>query len=107
MIGLAKEHEGLYYLEANEGSVVPISSSNIVTVHSLGSSSLPQSTFWHLRLGHLSNNRMHLLHDKYSFIPDPIHIACDIYHMSKQKKLTFGMSNSNVENPFDLTHMNI
>nr|KYP66985.1 hypothetical protein KK1_013301 [Cajanus cajan] len=63
MISLAEEFEGLYYLKVDQGC--SITTNSIVAVHSLVASTLPNSILWHLRLGHLSYDRMTILHKQY------------------------------------------
>lgn len=65
MIGLAKESEGLYYLEVE----VNQEKQNFIIYcyrYGLMVNALPSSTLWHLRLGHLSHDRKRLLNRKYN-----------------------------------------
>lgn len=104
-IGLAKQVDGLYYLEVRPGLVRTVS--NYFTAHSLNASVLPDSVLWHLRLGHLSQDRMLCLNKQYSYIPISNHTACDICHLSRQKRLSFPISNRNAKSVFDLVHFDI
>ncbi|PNY16332.1 retrovirus-related Pol polyprotein from transposon TNT 1-94, partial [Trifolium pratense] len=78
-IGLAKQLDGLYYWKLEQ--VSSIVRGNSVSVNS--------GRLWHLRLGHLSAERMKCLNKKFSYIPVLDHDPFDECHMAKQKKLPF------------------
>lgn len=105
MIGSARQIDGLYHLE--EHDVSSSSANNTFSVFSLATSTPPPSVLWHLRLGHLSYDRMSLLHKQYSYVPMPNHTACDVCHMARQKRLPFSDSRTNAVEPFDLVHFDI
>jgi len=63
--------------EVNSSTVIP----NVL--HSWNTQVLPSDMLWHLRLGHLSNDRMKSLNKQYGFIPIPNHTVCDICHIAK------------------------
>jgi len=92
MIGSASLHEGLYTMFDM--------SSNVSFVNS-GS-----SIVWHKRLGHLSDKRLHVLHNKYNYI-EYGNEYCDICHMCKQRKLSFSISESHAVKCFDVIHTDI
>lgn len=76
-IGLAKELDGLYYLEASEGD------SNIGFFSSLflnkqNNNVIAPSILWHLRLGHISYDRMSYMSKICSYIPNSFHKVCDV-----------------------------
>ncbi|XP_061360441.1 uncharacterized protein LOC133304424 [Gastrolobium bilobum] len=63
---------------------------------------------WHLCLGHCSKPVIKAMMLQYPFITcKDIYTPCDVYHMAKQKKLSFSLSNVVSKNPFDLVHIDI
>jgi len=90
--GLAKSLNGLYYLKAekNENKAAKISS--ISAYDSSSKNVVPLGILWHLRLENLSHDRIQCMNKLYSYIPVILHIACDVCHMSRQKKLPFSIS---------------
>ena len=62
---------------------------------------------WHNRLGHLSNERLHVLRSQYPFIFVQKTNLCDTCHRAKQRKLPFVLSNSTTFKIFELLHMDI
>jgi len=62
---------------------------------------------WHNRLGHLSNERLHVLRSIYPCISVQKPYLCDTCYRAKQRKLSFPLSHSNTSNIFDLLHMDI
>jgi hypothetical protein len=101
-IGLAKQEAGLYYLEAKRRES---GSANSLAIYN--KDSVSTAVLWHLRLGHLSFDRMKCLNKQYSYIPSASHSACDICHLSRQKKLPFPISNNNANELFELIHVDI
>ncbi|GAU31058.1 hypothetical protein TSUD_214940 [Trifolium subterraneum] len=99
-IGLAKQSDGLYFLK-------PCQVSQSISVHSIDTSSNNSGLLWHLRLGHLSFERIKCLNKRYSYIPALDHNPCDVCHMAKQKRLPFPVSNSNATSSFDLIQADI
>jgi len=79
MIGLGSLYDGLYRLQSspsdsplqahcvssvvNPCNKVPLHSCNLVSHHSV--SNIPSSAIWHFRLGHLSNQRLSMVHSMY------------------------------------------
>ena len=105
MIGLANLEQGLYHLNINKEAKIPQpkqSPSNNNTVHTISSSNL-----WHFRLGHLSGNRLNMLHEQFPFIPSHVNENCDICHFAKQRKLSYNLSTSRALKIFYLVHMDI
>ena len=102
-IDLARMREGLYVFEPNF-------SKNSSTTHSINSIQSPPITpfnIWHFRLGHLSGQRLNHLHKQFPFISMHHDEACDICHLSKQKKLSFSQSFNKANASFDLLHFDI
>lgn len=105
MIGLAKLRQGLYHLEVKKEAKNPTYFPHFTTnstIHNVSSSNL-----WHYRLGHLSRNRLSMLHDQFPFIPNHVNEKCDICHLAKQKKLPYSPSSNRASKAFDLIHMDI
>jgi hypothetical protein len=59
MIGLAEAFEGLYHLNLHDKNV------NVVAIDCPPTSTMSAQAIWHLRLGHLSTNRLSVLHSKF------------------------------------------
>jgi len=89
MIGSVSFHEGLYVLSDSKNSVNSACSNT-----------------WHRRLGHLSDQRLHILKSKHDYI-DIRNEHCDVCHMAKQKKLSFSNSQSRADKCFNLIHVDI
>jgi len=94
-IGLVKVHVGLYVLTP----------AAFTSSHSLCNTT--PTTLWHSSLGHPSNERLCLLHKKYSYIVAKNPDTCDVCHRSKQRKLLFPLSTYRTLKPFDLMHIDI
>ena len=104
-IGLAKERHGLYYLETDEKHKVSVS--NISASLESHGEHVPDGVLWHLRLGHLSHDRMICMNKMYSYVPISPHTACDVCQMCRQKILPFPISSRNAKTAFDLVHFDI
>eukprot|EP00268_Persea_americana_P016234 TRINITY_DN17686_c0_g2_i1.p1 TRINITY_DN17686_c0_g2~~TRINITY_DN17686_c0_g2_i1.p1 ORF type:complete len:177 (-),score=16.56 TRINITY_DN17686_c0_g2_i1:466-996(-) len=94
MIGMGKEHGGLYYYHLT-------SSSTALTAHQHG-----QFDIWHYRLGHPSHSRLLAL----SKIVDGISISschCDVCPLAKHARLPFLNNNKRANAPFALIHSDI
>lgn len=75
-IGLTKEHEGLYYIEAKiNNSNVGLVSNVFVNKNSDKNVVVPPKVLWHLRHGHLSHDRMKHMNKMYNYIPTNVHIT--------------------------------
>jgi hypothetical protein len=97
MIGLGKQHKGLYYF-------VPQSESPSPAAHSVSS---PSDITWHQRLGHPSKAPSQLLSKQIpSFIFGSPHL-CEICPLAKQSRLPFPLSSIQSLHPFDLIHCDI
>jgi len=121
MIGLGNLCGGLYRLhpsapaspQAHSISSV-VSPSNKVSLHSCNSvssnvaiSCIPSNAIWHFRLGHLSNQRLSMMHNLYSSISVDNKAVCDICHFAKQRKLPYNLSTSVASSKFELLHFDI
>jgi hypothetical protein len=101
-IGLAEEVDGLYHLKTMKESQKVAKISSISTMHNNGSSLVPSGVLWHLRIGHLSHDRMQCMNKLYSYISVSSHVACDVCQLSRQKKFPFSISQNNAYNMFIL-----
>ncbi|XP_068475279.1 uncharacterized protein [Phaseolus vulgaris] len=88
-IGIVEAKDGLYIFHA---SVFQRHTTNR-SVHSFHSV-LKDTNVWHNRLGHLSDERLHVLRYRYSFISAHKPYMCDTCHRAKQRKLLFALSDS-------------
>lgn len=104
-IGSARELDGLYYSKASQRD------SNICFVSRIFSNKkiddVAPAILWHLRLGHLSYDKMKCMRKLYSYVPNSIHKACDVCQQARKKGLPFSISNNNAHNLFDLIHIEI
>jgi hypothetical protein len=94
MIGLGKQHNGLYYLAQDQNPILTYS----IRKH---------SNLWHQRLGHPSSGPLQALtklHSEISF--DSSHV-CEICPLAKQTRLVFPASLISSQAPFDLMHSDI
>jgi hypothetical protein len=105
-IGSAEERHGLYYLKV-ENRKHEASISSISGLAESAKKNVPAGILWHLRLGHLSQDRMLCMNKVYSYIAVSPHTACDVCQMCRQKVLPFPLSNKNAKSPFDLVHFDI
>lgn len=105
MNGFGKLQEGLYHLKISKDHSFKLSKSSFVN-NSI-STTINDSNIWHFRLGHLSRNRLNVLHKKFPFISKSINENCDNFHLSKQRKLPYSWSISRASKIFELTHMDI
>jgi hypothetical protein len=89
MIGVGKEHNGLYYLlqTSFSGSSSADSSSRVLSTSIKASSS--HADILHYRLGHHSPSRISLIHDLVSSIPYDSNNVCTICPLAKQHRLFF------------------
>ncbi|CAL8991331.1 unnamed protein product [Prunus brigantina] len=102
MIGLGKEHDGLYYL-------VPVTEDLLcergprIAAPALSST----SDLWHKRLGHLSTGPMRVLSQTVPSISFNFHSQCDVCPLAKQTRLPFSLSSISTNKPFELIHCDI
>ncbi|KAK2361432.1 putative mitochondrial protein [Trifolium repens] len=101
MIGSAREHEGLYYLNLTDRIA------HVATIDGSHTPSIPQQAIWHFRLGHLSHSRMTRLHTKFPYVILDQNGVCDICHLAKQKKLPYSSSFSKADAAYDVIHLDI
>ena len=109
MIGLAKQHHGLYHLDLNflpqalPPQISLCSSSVDVPVQK----QMNDSLLWHFRLGHMSNKMLRVAQHSDHTISVPSDNFCSICPIAKQKKLSFPLSKSRASFVFDLIHIDI
>lgn len=82
-IGLAKELDSLYYLEAQRNNNVGLVSSVFVNKKSDKNVLVPPRVLWQLRLGHLSHDRMECMNKMYGYVPTSVHTTCDVCQQSR------------------------
>nr|KYP60757.1 Retrovirus-related Pol polyprotein from transposon TNT 1-94 [Cajanus cajan] len=99
MIGAAELRAGLYAMVSSpESNVVHHYTSHFFTY---------KSDLWHLRLGHLSHDKLSALKGSYPEIQcNKISLPCEICHLAKHKRLPFPAVTKS-ENVFDLIHVDI
>ena len=105
MIGLAKLKEELYHVEISKKESFPLSHRPLVNTSM--STPVTSHNLWHFRLGHLSGNRLDILHQEFPFISKHINETCDVCHLAKQRKLSFSQSMSRAFAIFELIHLDI
>ena len=66
-----------------------------------------KNNIWHVRLGHLSNQRLVVMKQQHPCIQYNMNDCCDVCHKAKQKRLPFPESFSHASNAFDLIHTDI
>ena len=99
IIGLGREHNGLYYLTPNLATKPShISSANHAVI---------SSTLWHRRLGHPSPNRLQLLAKTIPGVSCSVDKVCDVCPLAKQTRLSFNLSTISTTKPFALIHCDI
>jgi hypothetical protein len=101
MIGLADALEGLYYLRLEDKKV------HVNATDGNHNTTIPDQALWHFRLGHLSINRMQLLHKQFPYIIVDHKGVCDICHLAKHKKLPYTNSCNKAGFPFEMIHLDI
>ena len=106
-IGLAEEIDGLYYLKAEKKTKNQAKISSICVSNNKSTSIVPPGILWHLRLGHLSHDRMQCTNKLYSYISVSGQVSCDTCQMSRQRNLPFCVSKNNTHAMFDLVHVDI
>lgn len=111
-IGRAKIHRGLYYLltsspSSNHFKQLLRNFSFSSNSHICNALNMQDFDVWYFRLGHLSSQRMNLIH---SHCPDVIslnHTHCTTCFLAKQKRLKFSSSITSTNSIFDLIHSDI
>jgi hypothetical protein len=105
-IGSSEERHGLYYLRI-DAKYNPASVSNVSPSAKSNKEHVPDGVLWHLRLGHLSKDRMMSMNKLYNYISTSSHTACDVCQMCRQKILPFPVSSKNAKSAFELVHFDI
>ncbi|KAK2982173.1 hypothetical protein RJ640_029076 [Escallonia rubra] len=95
LIGVGRERNGLYYLE-------PIKGGKALTARNTISANM-----WHLRLAHLSVNRISLIPDLSVSFDCKKTSFCDVCYKAKQTSLSFPLSMNKTQHVFDLIHCDI
>ena len=104
-IGTAKVSNGLYVLQES-----PVSNFAATPSPTLVNTFCKDKfDIWHFRLGHIPVDKIHAIQKKSSYVTcnSNKRDACDICHFSKQKKLSFPISESKSSHAFDLLHADI
>ena len=100
MIGLGKESNGLYLLQA---AVPPSNLAALATTVSHISS----LDLWHSRLGHPSLAKLQLLKPFVNIDVTNKASCCDVFHFAKQKRLSFPSSIHVTTKHFELIHCDL
>lgn len=102
VIGSGMTLEGLVYLE------IPKESENVdVSAAVAETKTLPNTALWHFILGHLSIQRMELMHNDFPSIHVDEGSVCDICHYARQRKLSYNLSLSRATKCYDMIHFDI
>lgn len=103
MIGLAKVTEGLYVLQKS-----PTLAFSSVVLLTVVNSSFSPNNFKHYILGHPSQTRLAVLNKNCPLVTcNSMHMPCDVFHLAKQKKLSFSSSTCVTSKVFQLVHVDI
>ncbi|KAL5788090.1 hypothetical protein ACOSP7_005039 [Xanthoceras sorbifolium] len=94
MIGLGKQHDGLYYMPPLQRMSICHQISHL-------------SNLRHMRLGHPSLSRLKLASSLLSSNNISYDNNCTVYPMAKQTRLPFSLSSISTHTPFDLLHCDI
>jgi hypothetical protein len=101
MIGSADALGGLYYLKLEDKNV------HVNAIDGTHTTTIPDQAIWHFRLGHVSINRMQILHKQFPYIIVDHKGVCDICHLAKHKKLPYTNSCNKAMIPFEMIHFDI
>ena len=113
MIGVAKQHHGLFHLQDSSDlkSFSFFRDSCIVLEKNSITDSIVNATdssmLWHSRLGHTSNTFLQQLCSQYNEISFDSIRSCDTCHYAKQKKLPFSLNIVVSSMFFDLIQVDI
>ena len=103
MIGMGRCNGNLYVLDP--ANLFPTLDSTSGLCNNV---SKTNHELWHTRLGHSSYVRLNLLENILNFKHVVDHSPhCSIFHLTKQKRLPFPISNSFSQCPFALLHIDI
>jgi len=108
VIGLVEMQDKLYILRVPSYQNLQIEfvkSPNITNTVNFITSDL--ETFWHFRLGHVSNKSLDVIKNKISFVKYNKSFICDICHFAKQERLPFPLSASKSKKCFDLIQVDV
>ena len=101
MIGTAKEHDGLYYLDDSSASAL---SSQIKTYVS---PTLDNNLMlWHRRMGHPSFQYLQKLFPQFSFNKD-VNFHCETCELAKHHRTTFPPTTYHSTRPFSIIHSDV
>jgi transposase InsO family protein len=111
MIGLGKQHNGLYYLVAlatkNNFTNHSSATKNNFTNHPTCNLTVSPTDLWHNRLGHTSPLRLNFLAKKFLNFSIQSNKPCPICPLAKQSRLPFSPSVISSLKPFELIHCDI
>ena len=97
-IGLAEFKAGLYMFSNTEKSLALDGKTSCNSIN---------RNLWHDRLGHLSDNRLSILKQKYPYIHSDKIDICDACNFAKHKKLPYSNNTTVVNHPFYIIHIDI
>jgi len=104
MIGLSSLKNGLYHLALGKQQSI---NTTLPFINSTIHPAITPNNLWHFRLGHLSDNRLDILHHKFPFISKHSNEFCDVCHLAKQRKLSYSFSKTQASHSFELLHLDI
>ena len=104
MIGHAKEHDGLYYLDTRSGCGDGVSLSNFSA--SLSSN---KAKLWllHCRLGHPSFSVLKVMFPSLFDNLKPEMLHCEVCQLAKHHRVSYPLSNNKASFPFQLIHTDV
>ena len=104
MIGHAKEHDGLYYLDTRSGCGGGVSLSNFSA--SLSSN---KAKLWllHCRLGHPSFSVLKVMFPSLFDNLKPEMLHCEVCQLAKHHRVSYPLSNNKTSFPFQLIHTDV
>jgi hypothetical protein len=82
---------------------------HVAAIESSTTSTIPEQAMLHFRLGHLSTNRLSILHSKlpYSSISVDHKGICDVCHLAKHMRPPFQNSFNKVTISYEMLHLDI
>jgi len=107
MIGLGDQIEGLYRLVLDSFNKPLCNSLSVNNISSNTNLTIPSTTLWHFRLGHVSHKRLTHMSQLYPSLTFDDNATCDICHFAKQKKLPFTSSLFVASRKFEFLHIDI
>ncbi|KAE9589571.1 putative RNA-directed DNA polymerase [Lupinus albus] len=109
MIGVADIKERLYAMRNNVKAITkPHITHSVKSRNRISSFVCYDSNNWHLRLGHLSHEKLTVMKKNYHAIRcNKTDLPCHICHLAKQKRLPYSNSVSRSANVFDIVHIDI